>query len=191
MKTERSHPQPPPDRAAAIVAAIEGLRREVVSLRQVIYDAHHPSPLTDWVPGREPTQPPAPLPSSAEPAVAVTADAAGLVPEQPTHAEKQKTITIAGQVERAPVLTRTPRGKPLAIFSLAVVTDGEPGEVHSILAFDARGAKARSNIRRGDRVGGMGYPHPLELPQPDGTTRTISEVYALRVIRTSDRKALV
>ena len=111
--------------------------------------------------------------------------------EQPTDPEKQRTITLAGTVERVPVLTRTPKGKPIAIFPLVVeAPDAQPTQ-HSILAFDARAAKARTNIRRGDQVEVIGYPHPRQVKQPDGSTKTVSEVYAVRVIRATDRKALV
>ena len=178
---------PPPDRAAAIIAAIDQLREEVVSLRQVIYEASHPARPAEWVPGWEPQTPPAPLSPAPEPAAAAVPAPTG---EQSPPREKQKTVTLAGQVERVPVLTKTPRGKPLAMFSL-VVSDGEHQEQHSVLAFDERAAKARSAIHRGDEVEVIGYPHPREVKQADGTTKTVSEVYAVRVIRTSDRKALV
>ena len=200
MKTERLQPHPTQDRAAAVITAIAELRREVVSLRQVIDDARHPAPVPDWVPGREQDVQPAPLwpaPDTGDDArpheTPATEDAAitAAPAEQITRPEKQRTVTIAGQVVRTPVLTRTPRGKPLAIFPLAVATDNEPVEQHSILAFDARAAKARNSIRRGDQVEVIGYPHPREVPQPDGTTKTMSEVYAVRVIRQTDRKALV
>ena len=178
---------PPQDRAAAIIAAIDQLREEVVTLRQVIYEAHHRPRVPDWLPGPPQDTPPAP----GAPTLGAAAETTPAPPVAPTSTpEKQHTVTVAGQVARVPVLTRTPRGKPLAKFEL-VVADGEHEEHHSILAFAARAAKARSAVRRGDDVEVIGYPHPRQVRQPDGTMKTVSEVYAVRVIRTSDRKALV
>ena len=37
----------------------------------------------------------------------------------------------------------------------------------------------------------ISYPHPREVKQPEGSSKLVSEVYAVRVIRASDRKALV
>jgi hypothetical protein len=105
--------------------------------------------------------------------------------------ERQRAVTLAGTVDRNPTLTKTPKGRPLAFFPLTVTGEDETVEHHSVLAFDTRAQKARTGVRRGDDVEVIGYPHPREVKQADGSTVTVSEIYAVRVIRTSDRKAVV
>lgn len=97
---------------------------------------------------------------------------------------ERERIELSGRAGADPTFRTTPNGTLVGRFPLAVHETENTTTWHQIVAFNARAESLKGVVSRGAAVDIVGYLHRREVPAAEGTSRTVTEIYAASVTAT-------
>ena len=107
-------------------------------------------------------------------------------PQAAERQEQQERVQLAGRLGTDVRYRTTKSGKLIAKFPLAIKEDDGTTTWKDVLLFGERAGRLREGNAptKGQFVEVVGYAHEREVKGKDGTTRTVSDIYAV-VVKTS------
>lgn len=116
---------------------------------------------------------------------ATTPQEAFAAPSDPAteRQEQQERVQLAGRLGTDVRYRTTRSGKLIAKFPLAIKEDDGSTTWKDVLLFGERAGRLREGTSptKGQYVEVVGYVHEREVKRKDGTTRTVSDIYAVLV----------